>query len=133
MIDVVCGVIQDTRGRFLACLRPQGKHLGGKWEFPGGKIDPGETPQAALARELLEELGVVVEVGRALEPVVWAYERGTIRLHPFFCRIVSGEMSAIEHEELRWCAASDFRRLDWADADLPILDQIRGWIAETSK
>lgn len=132
MIDVVCGLIQDTKRRFLACLRPQGKHLGGKWEFPGGKIDPGETPQAALARELLEELGVVVEVGGSLEPVEWTYERGAIRLHPFFCRIVSGEISAIEHEELRWCAPSEFSGLDWADADLPILNQIRGILAETS-
>lgn len=132
MVDVVCGVIQDAEGRFLACLRPQGKHLGGKWEFPGGKVDPGESSQVALARELSEELGIAVEVGDALSTVIWTYERGTIRLHPFLCRMVSGKLTAMEHEDLRWCAPMDFGSLDWADADVPILDEIRRMTAETS-
>ena len=55
MIDVVCGVIENSEGQFLACLRPAGKHLGGLWEFPGGKVDPGESPESALVRELQEE------------------------------------------------------------------------------
>ncbi|GAA5127899.1 (deoxy)nucleoside triphosphate pyrophosphohydrolase [Luteolibacter yonseiensis] len=124
MLEVVCGVIEDSEGRFLACLRPAGKHLGGLWEFPGGKIDPGESPDAALVRELKEELAVDVEVGRALTPVVWNYGEITIRLQPFICRIVSGELRALEHEELRWCAPADFPRLPWADADIPILREI---------
>ncbi len=106
--------------------------MGGKWEFPGGKVDPGESPQAALARELAEELGIAVEVGDALSTVIWTYERGTIRLHPFLCRMVSGELTAIEHDDLRWCAPMDFGGLDWADADVPILDEIRSMTAETS-
>ena len=124
MLEVVCGVIEDSEGRFLACLRPAGKHLGGLWEFPGGKIDPGESPDAALARELKEELAVDVEVGRALTPVVWNYGEITIRLQPFICRIVSGELRALEHEELRWCVPGDFPHLPWADADIPILREI---------
>lgn len=125
MIDVVCGVIEAEDGRFLACLRPQGKHLGGLWEFPGGKVDPGESPEDALVRELGEELGVVVGILDPLRPVVWHYEGRSIRLLPFHCRILSGEPSAIEHEELRWCPPEDFDGLEWAAADRPILDDIR--------
>ena len=131
MIDVVCGVITDEQGRFLACKRPVGKHLGGMWEFPGGKIDAGESPETALVRELQEELGVHARVGDALDPVIWAYDRATIRLLPFLCTLVGGELKAIEHEELRWCAARDFDSLEWAEADLPILAQIRIMISET--
>lgn len=132
MIDVVCGVIKDADGRFLACRRPVGKHLGGLWEFPGGKVDPGESPETALARELREELGVDVSVGAALIPVIWTYDRGKIRLLPFFCAITGGQLRAIEHEELLWCAPKEFENLVWADADLPILDQIRAVISETA-
>lgn len=125
MMDVVCGVIGDGAGRFLACLRPDGKHLAGSWEFPGGKVEPGEAPGAALVRELREELGIEVAVGRALDPVCWTYDRGSIRLLPFLCKITAGEPQAIEHEHLHWCAVEDFDSLRWADADLPVLGQIR--------
>jgi 8-oxo-dGTP diphosphatase len=121
MIDVVCGVIENEEGKFLACLRPQGKHLGGFWEFPGGKVEVGEEPAAALVREILEELEVTVEVGVALTPVIWAYEERSIRLLPFRCKVIGGVLNAVEHEEVRWCSASDFDQLAWAAADLPIL------------
>jgi 8-oxo-dGTP diphosphatase len=124
MMDVVCGVIGNESGQFLACLRPAGKHLGGLWEFPGGKVDPGESPESALVRELLEELAVRVEVEAALSPVIWNYGERTIRLLPFRCRIVGGGLQAIEHEELRWCSPDDFDDLDWAAADVPILREI---------
>ena len=124
MVDVVCGVIENSEGRFLACLRPAGKHLGGLWEFPGGKVDPGESPESALVRELQEELAVGVEVGLPLTPVIWSYEERTIRLRPFRCTIVSGELQAIEHERLYWCLPEDFNDLPWAAADVPILQEI---------
>lgn len=132
MIDVVCGVIEDGGGRFLACLRPDGKHLAGRWEFPGGKVDPGETPEAALVRELREELGVEVSVGHPLDPVRWSDDRVEIRLLPFPCTIIAGRLQPIEHEELRWCAPEDFASLLWAGADLPVLDQIRARISKTA-
>jgi 8-oxo-dGTP diphosphatase len=125
MIDVVCGVIENGQGKVLACLRPQGKHLGGLWEFPGGKVDAGESPEAALVRELSEELGIDVAVGKALAPVEWTYDRGSIRLLPFICHILAGHPQALEHAELLWCAPEEFDSLTWADADLPILEQIR--------
>lgn len=123
MMDVVCGVIEKD-GLFLACQRPAGKHLGGRWEFPGGKVDPGESPESALARELKEELAVEVEVGAPLRPVVWDYAGKTIRLLPFLCTIIGGRLEALEHEKLHWCAPADFNALDWADADIPILGEI---------
>lgn len=124
MLDVVCGVIENGEGLFLACQRPAGKHLGGRWEFPGGKVDAGESPEAALVRELREELAVDVEVGEALSPVVWDYSGKKIRLLPFICTIRGGELQALEHEALRWCAPTDFGSLEWAEADIPILGEI---------
>lgn len=121
MIEVVAGLIEDGAGRLLACRRPEGKHLGGKWEFPGGKIEPGEEPPQALIRELAEELGIVVSPLRRLSPVVWDYGRGPIRLEPWICRIVSGSPIAHEHSEIRWCSPAELTALDWAAADLPIL------------
>jgi 8-oxo-dGTP diphosphatase len=124
MTEVVCGVISNAEGKLLACLRPAGKHLAGKWEFPGGKVDPGESQEAALTRELQEELGISVQVGSALRPVVWSYQKQWIRLSPYYCRILQGDPQPLVHEQLTWCAPADFGSLLWADADQPILREI---------
>lgn len=121
MIDVVAGLIQDDRGRLLACRRPPGKHLAGKWEFPGGKVESGESPSAALVRELREELEITVEPGEALTAVVHDYGRGPIRLIPIRCTIADGIPHPHEHDEIRWCGIEELRELDLAAADLPIL------------
>ncbi len=126
MMEVVCGVIRDGEGRYLACRRPVGKHLGGLWEFPGGKVEAGERAEEALVRELREELEVAVEVLGRLADVCWRYDRGEIRLMPFLCRILSGEVSAVEHEELGWFFPEEFAALEWAPADVPILREITG-------
>lgn len=125
MIDVVAGLIQDDSGRLLACRRPQGKHLGGKWEFPGGKVEAGERPAGALIRELREELEITVEVGDALTPVVHDYGRGPIRLIPLLCTIAQGIPHPHEHSAIRWCDANALAELDLAAADLPILEEWR--------
>ena len=124
MIEVVCGVIRDEGGRFLVCRRPLCKHLGGFWEFPGGKVEAGEDPVVALVRELDEELGIVVEAGSPLTPVDWDYADVRIRLLPYWCVLKSGTPSALEHSEIRWCREGDFKDLVWADADLPIVREI---------
>lgn len=124
MIDVVCGVIKNEAGSYLACLRPQGKHLGGLWEFPGGKVEAGESPETALVRELREELGVEIQIGAALEPVLWNYDSIAIQLLPYDCAITSGELFPHAHERFCWCAPADFALLAWAAADLPILEQL---------
>lgn len=125
-MDVVCALIEDPQRGLLACKRPRGVHLAGYWEFPGGKIEPGETPRAALAREISEELGIVVVVGEALDAVEWSDGQVAIRLCPYRCRIIAGgEPVAHEHEEIRWCHASCLDVIEWAPADLPILRQWR--------
>ncbi len=131
MIEVVCGIIRDERGWVLAGMRPQGKHLGGLWEFPGGKVDPGESAEEALVRELREELGVDVEVGEALEPVSWRYETVEIRLMPHLCEVRGGVIEAMSHERVDWFAIGDLRGLVWAPADVPVLAQIEAlWGSE---
>ena len=128
MIDVVAGLILDPAGRLLACRRPPGKHLGGLWEFPGGKIEPGETPEHALVRELGEELGITVSPGQRLTPVVHDYGRGPIRLIPIACTILNGSPEPREHSEIRWCRPDELTAFELAAADLPILAE---WLARS--
>ncbi len=125
-VQVVAGLIHDRSHRLLICLRPPGKHLAGFWEFPGGKIEPDETPEAALIRELREELAITVTPGKQLTPVIHDYGRGPIRLIPIVCTIAEGNPQPLEHAELRWCAPADFQQLPLAAADLPILAE---WLA----
>jgi 8-oxo-dGTP diphosphatase len=122
MTEVVCGVIVDDSGKVLACRRSLDRHLGGLWEFPGGKVEAGENPEVALRRELLEELGITVEVGERLDAVVeWSDGAVTIRLTGFRCRIRSGDVRALEHAEIRWCGLDELAGLDWAEADVPLV------------
>jgi 8-oxo-dGTP diphosphatase len=125
MLEVVCGVIENEVGEFLACLRPPGKHLAGLWEFPGGKIEADESPEQALIRELDEELAIEIKVAEPLGPVIWHYESLSIRLSPFLCHIVSGHLQLRAHAAYRWLSPNDFGDLPWAAADLPILAEIR--------
>lgn len=125
MLEVVCGIIKKSSGKILACRRGLERHLGGLWEFPGGKIDIGETPEAALARELQEELGITVRVGEPLAATVeWTDGAVSICLRGYFCEIIQGEPHAHEHEEIRWCEISELQNLDWAEADLPLVEEL---------
>ena len=125
MIEVVCGVLLDLGGRALACRRAADRHLGGLWEFPGGKVEDGEDPREALARELFEELGITVLVGDRFGAVVdWTDGVVRIRLSAFLCEILEGVVEPLEHEEIRWCDADELRSLRWAEADLPILEEL---------
>jgi 8-oxo-dGTP diphosphatase len=125
VIEVVCGVLLDDDGKVLACRRSLDRHLGGLWEFPGGKVEAGEAPESALARELLEELGIVVGVGKRLDATVeWTDGAVTIRLAGFRCVIRSGEIEALEHDEIRWCTLDELSGLAWAEADVPLVVEI---------
>src|SRR3982751_518661 len=97
-IHVVAGVIRDATGRVLVAQRPEGKHLAGFWEFPGGKSDPGESPLDALRRELFEELGICAETAETLISVPWAYPGKTIVLDAWIVNAYAGEVHAREHE-----------------------------------
>ncbi len=119
-IPVTCALIERA-GRVLLARRPEGKALAGKWEFPGGKVDPEESSESCLQREIEEELGCRVKVGQALSPVVHSYPGGSIELIPYRCTIVSGEPEALEHSEITWLEPRALLEMDLAEADEPIL------------
>ncbi|HJV34884.1 (deoxy)nucleoside triphosphate pyrophosphohydrolase [Geomonas sp.] len=119
-IHVACAIIERD-GLVLSALRSASMHLPLKWEFPGGKIEPGEGQEECLQRELVEEMGVQISVGRPLTPATHHYEAFTVTLYPYICSIVSGEIVLHEHSEITWLPAQQMHELDWADADLPII------------
>lgn len=122
-VPVVCAVIADAAGRVLLAQRPAHKHLGLKWEFPGGKVEPGEAPEAALVRELREELGCEVAALRALPRFTHDYGAVTIAMIPFRCTLAPGSPPphAHEHVALAWVAPGDVRAYDLAPADWPVV------------
>ena len=124
-IDVVAGVIR--RGdRFLITQRMPEDTLGGYWEFPGGKVEPGEEPRAALRRELAEELGIEAEIGAQIHAFVHAYPDRDVRLYFYAASIVSGEPQKLEVADLNWVTTEQFGDYQFPEADLPLLNQLRG-------
>jgi 8-oxo-dGTP diphosphatase len=122
-IPVVAAVIEDGHGHVFVAQRPAHKHLALKWEFPGGKVEANESPPAALARELREELGIEIEIIRALPVFDHDYGDVVIAMAPFACRLAPGSPAphAHEHAALRWVALADLATLDLAAADRPIV------------
>jgi 8-oxo-dGTP diphosphatase len=116
-MTVVAAVIRDEAGRVLIAQRPEGRHMGGLWEFPGGKVEPGEAPAEALARELREELGLGIAVGA---PITFAvHEESGLRILLLFygARIIDGVATAHEGQPVRWVAPSDLPRYPMPPAD----------------
>lgn len=121
IIDVTCAII--VRGKtVLACLRAEGSEHAHQWEFPGGKIEVGESAEECIVRELYEELDVKVKVLQQLKPVVQEYENKTIRLIPFLCKIANGTPVAQEHSSIRWQPFDDFYVLNWSKADQKLFE-----------
>ncbi|MFE5591664.1 (deoxy)nucleoside triphosphate pyrophosphohydrolase [Streptomyces sp. NPDC056549] len=117
VVVVVAGALYD-QGRLLAARRSAPVELAGRWELPGGKLEPGESPEGALVRELREELGVEVEPGEQL-PGEWPLKPGYV-LRVWTARLLSGEPRPLEdHDELRWLARSELDSVDWLDQDRP--------------
>ncbi|GID25335.1 8-oxo-dGTP diphosphatase [Paractinoplanes brasiliensis] len=111
-------------GRVLACERSAPPEVAGRWEFPGGKVEPGETDQVALARECAEELGVRVEVGDRVGPdVPLAHGRAVLRV--FAVRLLEGDVPrALEHTSMRWLAKDELDSVHWLPADKPIVAEL---------
>ncbi len=124
MITVTAAILFDDLGRVLVGLRPAGKKLGGLWEFPGGKLEPGETPEACLARELFEELGVAAQIGAFIGESIHDYEFGTIRLLAYAATVASGTPRPLDHERLSWIPPSALADVDLTPADRPLLPAI---------
>jgi 8-oxo-dGTP diphosphatase len=123
VVEVVAAVIERA-GRILIARRHGGSHLGGLWEFPGGKRQPGETPEAALVREIREELDAAVTVGELLDDVEWTYPEKTVRLLFFRCAL-AGEPRAAEGQEIAWVAPADLDRYEFPPADEGLVARLR--------
>ncbi|HYG57261.1 MAG TPA: (deoxy)nucleoside triphosphate pyrophosphohydrolase [Symbiobacteriaceae bacterium] len=123
-MEVVGAVIQNERGEVLCALRSQHMSVPGLWEFPGGKIEPGEAPDATLRREIEEELGCAITVGEQVEDTTYAYPAVEVRLMTYRARIVSGQPHPREHAELRWVPPQGLLSLQWAPADVPAVHRV---------
>ena len=121
-IRVVAAVIRDG-DRIYATQRGYGEYKDG-WEFPGGKIEPGETPEEALVREIREELAVTIEVGEKISTIEYDYPKFHLSMDCFWCRIVDGEIHLQEHEAARWLTKEDLATVDWLPADRRLIENM---------
>ncbi|WP_050928932.1 8-oxo-dGTP diphosphatase MutT [Aestuariivita boseongensis] len=120
----------DVDGRVLLAQRPEGKSMAGLWEFPGGKVEPGETPEAALIRELEEELGINTW-SSCLAPLTFAshsYADFHLLMPLFACRKWEGTPASREGQTLKWVRANDLRNYPMPEADIPLIPILRDWL-----
>ena len=122
-IEVVAAVIHDG-GRILATQRGYGEFKD-KWEFPGGKMEAGESREEALRREIREELDTEINIGKLLCTVEYDYPAFHLTMHCYLCSVVSGTLVLKEHESARWLSADGLESVDWLPADLQILPLIK--------
>jgi 8-oxo-dGTP diphosphatase len=123
-ITVAAGILR-REGKILACRRRLGDAFGGRWELPGGKIRPGETPEIALARELAEELGISARIGARVEHVHHAYpDHPPVEIHFHEVTSFRGEPVNRSFETIRWMAPADLPALDWLEADRPLVERL---------
>lgn len=125
-IKTVAGVIRNENGEVLCTLRDQGKYeyVSFKWEFPGGKIEEGETLEQTLIRELHEELEIDVEIGEFFYQVEHDYPDFHLSMAVFDCKLLSKEMKMNVHKGIKWLKPSEMMTLDWAAADIPVAELV---------
>ena len=122
MIEVTCAIIEKGN-KVLCAQRSEIMKLPLKWEFPGGKLETGETLENCLIREIKEELGVEVSIKMKLPPNIHGYDNSNeICLYPFICTIQSGTIILKEHKQVAWLKLNELKELNWAEADIPILN-----------
>lgn len=120
-IDVVAAIIVKNNQVFAA-RRKTGIHLAGYWELPGGKLEHGETPEQCLFRELQEELSITTKIGRYIGESLYDYGTKVIRLIAYQVEHIEGRFQLIEHDELRWLSVEELETVEWAPADIPIVE-----------
>ncbi|OFR39222.1 (deoxy)nucleoside triphosphate pyrophosphohydrolase [Corynebacterium sp. HMSC077D03] len=120
--------VDEERTQLLAFRKKPGTSLAGMWEFPGGKIEPGETPEQALARELKEELGISATVGEKVTTTVHHYDFATVELTTFYCATTASlradDLSLTDHDDTKWVTSTEAAHLTWAPADIPAVEAI---------
>ena len=134
IVKVVAAIIQGqhenlTTGesvhKIFATQRGYGEFEGG-WEFPGGKVEPGETPEEAIVREIKEELDTEIQVERYIDTIEYDYPTFHLSMDCFLCSIVSGDLILKEHEAARWLSKEELDSVDWLPADITIIEEVRG-------
>ena len=128
IVKVVAAVIKavDANGEpiIFATQRGYGEFKGG-WEFPGGKIEVGETPQEALKREIVEELDTEISVGESIETIEYDYPEFHLSMDCFWCEIVDGDLVLKEHEDAKWLTKEQLEDVEWLPADITLIEKIR--------
>ena len=122
-IRVVAAIIRD-KGRIFATQRGYGPYKDG-WEFPGGKIEPGETPEEALKREIREELDTEIEVGEPAGHIEYDYPEFHLSMDCFFCTLLSGSLTLKEHEAARWLSPAELVSVSWLPADRSLIGELK--------
>ncbi|NLE13596.1 MAG: 8-oxo-dGTP diphosphatase MutT [Clostridiales bacterium] len=135
LIQVTAAIIQRN-GKLLLCQRPIGKRCALLWEFPGGKIERGETPEECLVRECYEELGITIKTEQFAQEVMYEYPDITVNIHFYFCEIISGDPVCIEHNDVQWFSLEEVSKLSLCPADDKMLSllskDIKKYLASTS-
>ncbi len=129
LIQVACAVIAEDGCLFAARRGAAGRNAF-RWELPGGKLEPGETAQACVARELREELGLDVEPGAVWDPALYEEPGFRLELIPVVCRITGGAPTPSEHGETGWFTPEELHKLNWSPADIPVVER---WIRENPR
>ena len=123
MVEVVAALVKRD-GRFMICQRPENKSRALLWEFPGGKVEAGETKEAALARECREELSIELEVGKMFADSTFVYPDISVHLSLFEAKIVSGEPKLLEHKDIRWITPEEAHLFEFSPADVPFVEKL---------
>lgn len=124
IVHVVAAIIENEESEIFCALRGPQMTLPNYWEFPGGKIEEGETKQEALKREILEELGCKIEVFDHVEDTTYEYEKVIVRLETFMAKVLFGVPELTEHAEMKWMPREALKTLDWAPADIPAIEKL---------
>ena len=124
MIPVVAALIVRG-GRLLIARRPEGRHMAGRWEFPGGKLEKGESPEDAVEREIREELGLDVRAGRIYQAIAYSYPEKDVLLLFYAASVVSGEPRPIEEAEIRWVTVAELDGYAFAPVDEMLVQRLK--------
>lgn len=130
-MKLVTAAVIVNNGKVLIAQRAENQNLAGKWEFPGGKVEPDETPEECLKREIKEELGIEIEVNKFFAESIYRYDTGTIKLLAYEARCISGKDDVYKltaHSQIKWAKPRELENYDFAPADIPIVKKVKEFL-----